>query len=134
MGRHLHVITWARWKVTDPFSDKYYSIFTASILKPTWQYPIACATMAISKGRQKVFMRLPYEALKEVFVIPQEYQERLEEGYQQAQTEALEIQKQQKALWKMSNLANGSHVVRTDTGEIIAEAERIMRESGTGMW
>jgi len=128
MGKQLKVITWARWTVSDPFSPEFYTIFTASILKPSWEFPIACASMSIRKGRNKVFLRMPYEALRDTFVIPDVYISRLAVAYHEAEMQAHNIIEQQKAYHKMSGLAPGSSIVRTDTGEIIAEAQRILAE------
>jgi len=125
---HLRVITWCRWKLPDPYTKENFTIFTASVLKPSFEYPIASVSMSIVKGRYKVFLRLPsLKDLASVFVIPTEYQDRLRTAYQQALSEAGPIQSHQKALYKMQGLAPGSNVVRTDTGEIIAEAERIIK-------
>ncbi len=133
MSKFLKVITWARWKVVSKLDAKYYTVFTISVFKPSWEFPIACVAMSQRNGISKSFMRfLTPEDLQEVFVIPKVYKERLIEGYAQAVLEAREIQTKQKALWKMSDLQPGSHVVRTDTGEIIAEAERILRENENG--
>jgi len=128
MAKFLKVITWARWKVMSSLEAKYYTVFTVSVFKPSWEFPIACVAMSQRSGINKSFMRfLTLESLQEVFVIPEIYKERLIEGYAQAVQEAREIQTKQKTLWKMSDMAPGTHVVRTDTGEIIAEAERIIR-------
>lgn len=127
--KHLQVITWCRWKLPDPYTKENFTLFTASVLKPSFEFPLASVSMSIVKGRYKVFLRLPsLKDLSGVFVIPEEYQERLRKAYQQALAEAETIQKHQKALYKMQGLAPGSNVVRTDTGEVIAEAERILKE------
>ena len=130
MAKFLKVITWARWKVVSLLDAKYYTVFTISVFKPSWEFPVACVAMSQRSGISKSFMRFPtLESLQEVFVIPEVYKDRLMEGYAQAVREAREIQAKQKALWKMSDMAPGTHVIRTDTGEIIAEAERIIREN-----
>ena len=124
---HLRVLTWARWKVQDSYSPEHFTVFTASVLKPSFEFPVACVAMSIVKGNYKIFLRMPsLEEMVSVFVIPEEYKERLREGYERALVQAGKIEEHQKALYKMSNLAPGSQVVRTDTGEIIAEAEKII--------
>ena len=131
---HLKVITWCRWKVADPYTKENFTLFTASVLKPSFEFPIASVAMSIVKGRYKVFLRLPsVKVMAGVFVIPKEYRERLTKSYEQALAEAETIQKHQKTLYKMQGLAPGSHVVRTDTGEIIAEAERIIRDNAANV-
>jgi len=127
--KHLRVITWCRWKIGDPFDDRFYSIFTASVLKPSWEYPIASVAMSIVKGNHKLFMRIAtLESLYSVFVIPEVYRERLSVAWGEAVTDACNIRDKQRLLHNIGNLEPGSAVVRTDTGEIIAEAERIMRD------
>lgn len=124
---HLRVITWCRWKVSDPYSKDNFTLFTASVLKPSFEFPIAGVAMSIVKGRYKVFIRLPsLKDLAGVFVIPEEYRERLRNAYQQALVEAETIQKHQKALYQLQK--PGSAVIDTGTGEILSEAERIIRE------
>ena len=131
---HLRVITWARWKLPDPYTKENFTIFTASVLKPSFEFPIASVSMSIVKGRYKVFLRLPsLKDLAGIFIVPEQYQERLHRAYGQALEEAETIQKHQKTLYKMQGLAPGSHVVRTDTGEIIAEAERIIRDNAANV-
>jgi CHASE3 domain sensor protein len=84
--------------------------------------------MSIVNGGGRTFLRFASLLdLYKIFVIPEEYRERLSKGYEQAITESREIRAKQQALYKMSNLQPGSQVVRTDTGEVIAEAERIIR-------
>lgn len=127
--KHLQVITWARWNVNDPLEPEYYTVFTASILKPSWEYPFPCASMAIRKGKNKLFMRMSYQALINTFRIPVEYLDRLNSGYREALNLATSIQEKQRQLHKLNSLPPGTQLVRTDTGEIIAEAERILREA-----
>jgi len=127
--KHLLVITWARWKFYDSYDKRYFTTFTASVLKPSFEYPVASVTMSVVNAAGRVFMRFAtIENLRSLFIIPNEYAERLEEAYRKAIFEAQTIQDKQKALYKMSGLLPGSKIVRTDTGEIIAEAEDILRE------
>jgi len=126
--KHLLAVTWARWTVQDPIDEEHYTIFTASILKPSWEYPIVCASMAIRKGIKKIFIRLSYGGLLATFVIPDEYRERLDLGYKEALSIAEYIQSKQRALHRLSNIPPGAKVIRTDTGEIIAEVEQYLKE------
>ncbi len=126
MGKHLKVVTWVRWKVIDPFSPDYYSIFTVSILKPSWEYPVACGSVAIRKGRDKVFLRMPYEAIKQTFIIPEVYRSRLEVGNIEALKQAEGIQKQQRTLHQLARLPEGVSLVDTGTGEILEEVRKML--------
>ena len=127
--KHLMVITWARWKFYDSYDKRYFTTFTASVLRPSFEYPVASVMMSVVNAGGRVFMRFAtLENLRNLFIIPEEYAERLEVAYRKAIFEAGIIQDKQKALYKMNDLSPGSKVVRTDTGEIIAEAEDIIRE------
>jgi len=129
---HLKVITWARWKVEDSYDNKFYTVFTLSVLKPDFRYSLPTVAMSIVKGKRRMFLTFPtLESCKGVFVIPSIYLERLEGAYEQAEKEATQIRTQQQAMHRMANLAPGSQIVRTDTGEVIAEAERIIKEAQT---
>jgi len=129
MGSSFKSLTWASWKAYDQTDPEHFTIFTAFILKPSWEYPIASAAMTIRRGTKKILLRMSYKSLDELFKIPKEYKERLDHAYRQSLTQSRDIIEQQKAYHKMAGLAPGSQIVRTDTGEIIAEAERILREN-----
>ena len=129
MSGNFKSITWASWKAVDTFDHNHFTIFTAFILKPSWEYPIASAAMTIRRGTKKILLRMSYDSLKKLFIIPGEYHERLDDGHLHAVAQMKDIIKQQKVYHKTADLSPGSCIVRTDTGEIIAEAERIIREN-----
>ena len=125
-------ITWASWKMVDSFDPEHFTLFTAFILKPSWEYPVACAALTIRKGTKKILLRMSYDSLCKTIIIPEEYRERLATAHLEALRQAKALRDYQKKIHKMSDLQPGSHVIRTDTGEIIAEAERIIRENDNG--
>jgi hypothetical protein len=130
MTRFIKQITWARWKLVDPYMDKYWTNFTLSVAKPSFEYPAPTVLMSIVNGGGRTFMRFrSLDDLRAVFVVPAEYTGRLSDAWTQAVAEANTIQKQLKAIMHVSDLSPGSQIVRTDTGEIIAEAERIIKDS-----
>ena len=118
--KHLEVITWARWTVPDPFSPDHFTIFTASILKPSWEYPIASASMSIRKGKNKIFLRMLFKSLRDTFVIPDEYLSRLMVANHEAEAQAHNIRGQQKAFQRMAGVQ--------DASGILDEAEKILKE------
>ena len=127
--KHLKVVTWCRWKVQDPYDKRFLVNYTASVLKPSFETPVPCISMSIVTAAGRVFVRFRcLEDLRQVFVVPSEYIERLQEGYATAIVEANKLQTHLKTMMKSGDLAPGSYVVRTDTGEIVAEAERIIKE------
>ena len=118
--KHLKVITWARWTAPDPFSPEHFTIFTASILKPSWEYPIASASMSIRKGEKKIFLRMPFNVLRGTFVIPGKYLARLMVANHEAEAQAHNIREQQKAFHRMAGVQ--------DVTEVLNEAEKILKE------
>jgi hypothetical protein len=109
--------------------NEHYSVFTASVLKPDYEHPVPVVAMSVVKGRDRVFIKFPtLDALHKLFVVPEIYIERLATGWMQAVEEAAIIQKQLKTLMQLSKLAPGSQVVRTDTGEVIAEVESFLKD------
>ncbi len=86
--------------------------------------------MSIVRGDKRLLMRYrSLEDMRGVFVIPGDNVERLETGFSQALVQAGKIQKQLRAAMAMQNLAPGGQVIRTDTGEILAEVERLLNGS-----
>lgn len=125
--RRLKVITWARWKIIDPIDNRFYTTFTVSVLKPSSEYPITSVAMSIVTSTGRLFMRFAsLDALQQVFVVPSEYRQRLMDGCVTARQQAQVIIEQQKTMHRLADLAPGAQVIRTDTGEVIAEAERIL--------
>ena len=120
MSKALKVITWARWTYPDDFSPGHYIIFTASILKPSWEYPLASASMAIRKGQRKIFLRMSFKSLRDTFVIPDEYLSRLMVANHEAEVQAHNIREQQKAFHRMAGVQ--------DASGILSEAEKILKE------
>jgi len=121
----LNQITWARWRVIDPYNDKYYNVFTVSIPQPSYQYPCAAVLLSIASGKNKVLLRFgSLDELREIFITPDDYRERLELGYRMAIEQRDKIQRHLKTFIALET-AKGA-VVDTGTGEILAEAERIV--------
>lgn len=118
--KQLKVITWASWRIPDHFSPDHFTIFTAFILKPSWEYPVACAAMSIRKGNHKIFLRMPFKALRDTFVIPDEYLSRLMVANHEAEAQAHIIREQQKAFHRMAGVQ--------DASGILDEAEKILKE------
>jgi hypothetical protein len=130
MGQFIKQITWARWRTYDPYDSQYYTVYTVAVPKPSYEYPGACMMMWVTNTKGKVMARYAsLQALRQVYVIPIEYEGRLEEGYRQAEAEALKVQTRLRAMIKIDNLQPGARVIRTDTGEVVAEAERIIKEA-----
>ncbi len=84
-------------------------------------------SISINNTHNKIFMRFrSLVALQQVFVVPAEYIARLSAAHEQAIEQSNHIQERVRLMCKLSNVPPGTQLVRTDTGEIIAEAERIL--------
>lgn len=124
---HLRVLSWARWELVDAFDQRYKTVFTASVLKPSFEYPVACASMSVVKGRDRVFIRfMSLDELHQVFTVPEKYTERLQLAFREAERQAENIRSQQRSYHAMSKRPN-SLIVDPESGEILAEAERIIK-------
>jgi len=117
---NLKVITWARWQVPDTFHPEHYTMFTASILKPSWEYPMASAAMSIHKGKYKIFLRMSFRDLMRSFVVPDEYISRLTVANHEAEALAHNIREQQRAFHRMAGVQ--------DAASILDEADKILRK------
>ncbi len=124
MSGSFKSITWASWKVKDSLDPEHFTIFTAFILKPSWQYPIASAAMTIRKGMKKILLRMSFRDLRANFIIPEEYLSRLMVANHEAEAQAHNIREQQKAFHRMAGVE--------DTVGLLEEAEKILKEREQG--
>ena len=112
---------------------RHYVVVTASVVHPSFEYPLVCLVLSLVSGKGRILQRFTsLDALKSFICVPEEYIDRLVDGCSKARVEVDEIQTKLKTLMRISNLAPGSQVVRTDTGEIVAEAENIIKEKQYG--
>lgn len=124
---HLRRLTWCKWERKDSYDKEKYTTFHISIYSPTWERPYVTLLISISNGGGRVFFRAASVAdLQSVLIVPGHYLERLMEAEQEALRIADQVGRDMRLALQARNLAPGSCVVRTDTGEIIAEAERIL--------
>ncbi len=125
--RHLRRITWASWKLTDAFDGGKYSTFYVSVYEPTWERPFANILFRITNGGGSVFMRfMSVDDLREKFVIPECYIERLEDAMVSAGEMADRIEGDMRLALKIKGL-KGQTVTVTPEGDLIAEVERVLR-------
>jgi len=83
----------------------------------------------MSNGSGSAFCRFAsLESLKQVFVMPSSFQERVETAIKKANLIADDISNDMRLAMNRRQLAQGGQIIRTDTGEILAEAERIVND------
>jgi len=86
--------------------------------------------ISIANGGGRVLMRCAnLEEAKSRVVIPEEGWERLELALTKAQGILEVIQRDLRILSGLQTMAPGSSLVRTDTGEVVAEVEKLLREA-----
>ena len=121
-------LTWCQWVVTDPYNHERYTTFYASVYAPTWERLYPSILLRITSGTGSAFFRASsVEALQRIIVIPTEYVGRLESAIVEAIRLADGIERDMRLAMERRKLPQGAGLARTDTGEIVAEAERIVQ-------
>ena len=123
-------LAYYRWEWPDPVHKNLWTACTVSVYPPTYDRPYVSILVSIANGGGKVLMRVP--SVKEAqrrTGMPDEAVERL----QLAETRAIgilaEIKRSLRLIAESLSLSPGGQVVRTDTGEVLAEAEKIIKEA-----
>lgn len=129
MRKMVQWLAVASKKVKDGFKDKSYTWRMVMVPKPTIASPLPCILVSIRNGHSKLFFRVrSLEDYYQAFRLTTEEEEKIRLALVEANIEADKIEQGMRVIFEMRNLAPGSSIVRTDTGEIIAEAERIIQE------
>lgn len=118
-------ITWIRWEVPDPFNSRYWTAYIVQIYKPSYDYPHVTVLYSMANGGGKCKTR--YRSVKELLAhhhIPEHYLERLYTGETYA-WECLEGIREDIA--NLGMLKKGAKLVDIASGEILNEAERILK-------
>ncbi len=120
-------LAWYRWTLKDCYSPKFWTAFTIGVYAPSRDRPVVAVLFSIANGGGKVFMRFRSMAeLQQYFILPNDKQaiDRL----LQAEVEAGKLADQFEADMKL--ILDAKHrrqLIDADTGEIVAEAERIIK-------
>lgn len=113
--------------VAVPQPTEKYTALHLAVPQPTHEAPWPCILVTLSTGpRNRVLFRLrDLAAWDAAFILTEETRERLERQLAEARAQAAElIEDDRLAMLRRQ----GVGLARMDTGEIIAEAENIMRE------
>lgn len=125
--KHTNRLTWAKWRVYDPFDRERYTTFYVSVYEPSWEFPFASLLIRVTSGKGSMFHRFAsVDDFMDVYVVPEVYVNRLREAMWKAEEIADGVNEDMKLAMNRRQLAKGGQIVRTDTGEILAEAERII--------
>jgi len=123
-------LTWYRWEWRDPYRKELWTACTVSVYEPTYEMPFVSVLISIANGGGRVLMRCAsvMEAKHRVG-IPEEGMERLELAVTRAEIILTDIKRDLRAIADIRSMAPGSQIVRTDTGEVIAEGEQAITEA-----
>ena len=117
-------LTWYRWEHRDPMAKEKWTAWTVSIYAPTYERNHVSVLLSIANGGGRCLTTYgSLEALYGRVVVPVEGRERLERGITQAEAILGQIRRDLRLLAVPDSLPPGAHLVRTDTGEIVREAE-----------
>lgn len=120
---------WWREEVHDPYNPEYWTAINVSVMSPMMEKPYVSVLISFSNANGRVTMRVrDIKEASEVVVIPIEDAMRLESAVIKGNKIADEIEKDYKLIFERRKLPPGVSLIRTDTGEIISEAEKILRE------
>lgn len=131
-GRLLVKLAYFTRKIQDPYNKGFFTTFEAFVPKPNAETPLPCILVAIRNGHQRLFFRVAsVKELTSAFSIPQSAKKRLAMALVEANHETDRIEKDYKLLFAQRHLAPGGQIVRTDTGEVLAnsvnDVERYLR-------
>lgn len=120
-------LTYYRWEWHDPYHSEFWTACTVSIYAPTYEMPFVSVLVSFANGKGRVFMRTKtLDSLPFGIVLPSEGRERLERALTQAQVILNGINDNLRLVMGAQNLEPGARVIRTDTGEVIRQAEEIL--------
>ena len=126
-----HLVTklsWVAKKILDVYNPQKYTRVEVFVPKPTMEAPYPCLLVSIRNGHSKLFFRVnDLASYYDFFRLSVEEEARLRVGLERATAEADRLEEDAKLLFQRRHLPEGAQWVRTDTGEVIAEAERILR-------
>ena len=130
MKRNSKCLAYYRREIRDPYDDRYWTAITCSILEPTAEWPVPSVHISVANARGKVLFRVhDVDEATRIVRLPTKAKARLQTAFRNASVMADRIEADMKLMFARRQLAPGSHIVRTDTGEIVAEAERILKET-----
>ena len=116
--------------IIDPYAPKYSTRLEVFVPKPTEEVPLPCVLVSIRNGHQKLFFRAEsLTALKAIFKIPKDARLRIESALITANIEADKIEQRNKAMFELRRLPPGIKLVRSDTGEVLEDVEKYLKES-----
>jgi len=114
--------------IPDPYNKNFHAHIEVFVPKPARDNPLPCILISIRNGHQKLFFRVASVAeISKALRVPRNASVRLKAALVEANYEADRIEQDYRLLFAKRHLLPGGQIVRTDTGEVIAQAERILK-------
>jgi len=134
MGRNLvQWLTIASRKIRDGYAAKSYTWRMVMVPRPSLQAPLPCILITLSNGHKKIMLRVrSLEEYYEAFRLTVEEEEKIRLALAEANREANQIETDMRLLFEKRRMSPGEKWVNPETGEVIAEAERIIKEGNSG--
>jgi hypothetical protein len=128
--RFLRLLTMVSKKLHDAYSPKSYTWRMVMVPKPTTEAPYPCILLSLSNGHNKILLRVAdLKQYEEVFTLSDEEKASINKALSEANAEADRIEEDMRLLMSKRNLQAGAKIVNTGTGEILAEAEKILHDT-----
>lgn len=119
-----------RQEYRDPYAPQYYTAMTVSVYAPNLSRPFATVLVSWANAGGRVLVRFrSIEEVPGVFYIPSDEVLRLSKAVGEANRRADILERDMKVMFDRRHLPDGVGLARTDTGEIVAEAEKIIKEA-----
>ena len=117
-------------KLKDCYNPKAYTTLSVLVPRPTQSNPLPCILVSLRNGHSKLFFRVEnLEAYYRFFELSQETENKLIESIKEANVEADRLESDARLIFQKRHLPEGAKIIQTDTGEVLAEAEKILREA-----
>jgi hypothetical protein len=118
---------WYRWEHRDGHNQEYWTAYTASVYRPTYDRPYVSVLLSIANGGGRVLQRFATVSdLRQCVVVPPDGVVRIEAAYKRAMEHLTEISRKLSILNTMDRNPDARLVVPS-SGEILSAAEQILR-------
>ncbi len=120
-------LSWDRSEYRDPYEPKYYTAISCAVMSPTYDRPWASLLVSVANAGGKTTLRFAtLEAAQKYFVLSPHCISKMIPALAEANRMADEIEADLRLSQQRRRLPQGVGLARTDTGEIVSEAERIL--------
>jgi hypothetical protein len=121
-------LTWYRWEDRDPIAREKWTAWTVSVYAPTYERRYATILLSVANGGGRCLTR--YASLGELrrrVTVPEDGIERLERAEVTALSLLVEIRRDWELIQRARAMKPGETLVNATTGEILSQAEDILR-------